>query len=133
MKQRLFVQNMSFHIKEKGAKKCIFQISPQCFICAIQSSINILILTINSIASLSNSIVSPEVGRLFSILVIGFEFVHFDPQLINKLSISSIWLLIRSISTFIFTCLFQFGPWFWISSIKSLIVHQTSIFMQLSH
>jgi hypothetical protein len=28
--------------------------------------------------------------------------------------------------------LFNFGPWFWISSIKSLIGHQTSIFMQLS-
>jgi hypothetical protein len=28
--------------------------------------------------------------------------------------------------------LFQFGPWFWISSIKSLIGHPTLIFMQLS-
>jgi len=27
---------------------------------------------------------------------------------------------------------FHFGPWFQISSIKSLIGHQTSIFMQLS-
>jgi hypothetical protein len=31
------------------------------------------------------------------------------------------------------TCaLLHFGPWFWISSIKFLIGHQTSIFMQLS-
>ena len=43
----------------------------------------------------------------------------------------SIWPLIWSISTPIFMCLFQFDHWFWISSIKSLIVHQTSIFMQL--
>jgi hypothetical protein len=46
----------------------------------------------------------------FFILIIGFEFVHFYPQLINKLLISSIWPLIRSISTPILTCLFQFGP-----------------------
>jgi hypothetical protein len=26
----------------------------------------------------------------------------------------------------------HFGPWSWISSIKSLFSHQTSIFMQLS-
>jgi len=28
--------------------------------------------------------------------------------------------------------LFHYGPWFWISSIESLIGHQTSIYMQLS-
>jgi len=28
--------------------------------------------------------------------------------------------------------LFHYGPWFWISSIKSLIGHQTSIYMQLN-
>jgi len=68
----------------------------------------------------------------FFTLVLGFEFLYFDPQFINKLSISSIWPMIWSISVPIFTHLFQFGPWFWISSIKFLIVHQTSIFMQLS-
>jgi hypothetical protein len=68
----------------------------------------------------------------FFTLVLGFEFVYFDPQFINKLSISSIWPMIWSISVPMFTRLFQFGPWFWISSIKFLIVHQTSIFMQLS-
>jgi hypothetical protein len=65
----------------------------------------------------------------FSIFVYGFEFVYFDPQLINKLLISSIWLLIWLFSALIFMCIFQFGPWFWISSIKLLIAHQTSIFM----
>ena len=40
----------------------------------------------------SNS--DPEVGRLFT-LVLGLEFMQFDPQLINKLLISSIWPLIR--------------------------------------
>jgi len=48
-----------------------------------------------------NSNVGPEVGA-FSILVLDFEFVHFDPQLINKLLISSIWHFIRSISSPIF-------------------------------
>jgi hypothetical protein len=38
---------------------------PQFVICSIKSSIAILILKINSIASLSNSIFGPEVGRLF--------------------------------------------------------------------
>jgi hypothetical protein len=32
----------------------------------------------------------------FFILIVGFEFVHFYPQLINKLSISLIWPLIWS-------------------------------------
>jgi hypothetical protein len=58
--------------------------------------------------------------------------MKFDPQLINKLLISSIWPLIRLITAPLFTCLFQFGPWFRISSIKFLIDNQTSIFMQLS-
>jgi hypothetical protein len=31
-----------------------------------------------------------------------------------------------------FARVLHFGPWSWISSIKSLIGHQTSIFMQLS-
>jgi hypothetical protein len=43
------------------------QISPQFVICSIKSSIAILILKINSIASLPNSIVGLEVGRLFQI------------------------------------------------------------------
>jgi hypothetical protein len=43
------------------------QISPQFVICSIESSIAILILKINSIASLLNSIVSLEVGRFFQI------------------------------------------------------------------
>jgi hypothetical protein len=65
-------------------------------------------------------------------LVIGLEYMQLDPQLINKLSISSIQSLIRLIPVLLFTRLFQFGPWFQISSIKSLIGHQTSIFMQLN-
>jgi hypothetical protein len=43
------------------------QISPQFVICSIKSSIAILILKINSIASLPNSIAGLEVGRLFQI------------------------------------------------------------------
>jgi hypothetical protein len=53
--------------------------------------------------------------------------VNFSPYIYF-----SIWLLVRSILAPIFMCLFQFSPWFWISPIKSLIVHQTSIFTQLS-
>jgi len=50
--------------------KCFkFQISPQFVISSIKSSIAILILKINSIASLPNSNVDPDVGRLF----------HFSP------------------------------------------------------
>jgi len=108
-----------------------FQISPQFILCSFKSSNAILILRINSIASLPTSIAAPIVDRLFT-FVLGFEFVHFDPQLINKLQISSIWSLIRSILVPLFTRLFQFGPWFWIYVMKSLIGHQTSIFMQLS-
>jgi hypothetical protein len=68
----------------------------------------------------------------FFVLVLGSEFVYLDTQLTNKLLISSIWLMIWLISAAIFTRLFKFDLWFWISSIKSLIVHQTLIFMQLS-
>ena len=49
----------------------------------------------------------------FFILVPRFEFMHFDPQLTNKLSISYIWLLIWLISalTFMFF-FFWFCHWF---------------------
>jgi hypothetical protein len=59
----------------------------------------------------------------FSTLVLGLWFMQFDPQLINKLLISSIWPLILLITAPIFTRLFQFGPWFRIFLIKSLIGH----------
>ena len=45
--------------------KFYFKISPQFLVCSIKSSIEILILRINSIASLPNPNVSPEVNRLF--------------------------------------------------------------------
>jgi len=58
MKRRRFGQNMPFHLKENGAKNMSeVQISPQFVICSIKSSI----------ASLPNSIVGLEVGRLFQI------------------------------------------------------------------
>jgi hypothetical protein len=53
-----------FILKEMGAKKFCFQIS-QFSSCSIKPSIEILILRINSIASLLNSNVRLEVGRLF--------------------------------------------------------------------
>jgi hypothetical protein len=57
-------------IKRKRLQKSYnFQINPQLLICSIQSSIEILILRINSITSLPNSNASPKVGRLF----------HFSP------------------------------------------------------
>jgi hypothetical protein len=37
-----------------------------------------------------NSDISSYVSRLFFILILGFEFMHFGPQLTNKLSIYSI-------------------------------------------
>jgi hypothetical protein len=42
-------------------------IGPQFVICSIESSIAILIVKINSIASMPNSVAGPEVGRLFHI------------------------------------------------------------------
>jgi hypothetical protein len=52
--------------KRKWCQKHVrVQISPQFVICSIKSLIAILILKINSIASLPNSIVSPEVGQHF--------------------------------------------------------------------
>jgi hypothetical protein len=62
----LFCPKRVVSFKWKLAPKYVrFQISPQFVICSIKSSIAILILKIRSIASLSNSIVDPEVGRLF--------------------------------------------------------------------
>jgi hypothetical protein len=58
--------------------------------------------------------------------------MQFDPQFINKLPISSIWPLIRLITAPLFTPFFQFGSWFLTYSIKSLIGHRTSTFMQLN-
>jgi len=75
-----------------------------------------------SIASLSISS-PPSYLAAFSTLVLGLWFMQFDPQLINKLLISSIWPLILLITAPIFTRLFQFGPWFRIFLIKSLIGH----------
>jgi hypothetical protein len=60
------------------------------------------------------------------------DICNLTLDLINKLSISSIWPLIWSILVPLFMRLFQFAPWFWISSIKPLIDHQTSISIQLS-
>jgi hypothetical protein len=68
-----------------------------------------LILKINSIASCQIQILALKLAAFFT-LVLGFEFVYFDPRLINKLSISSIWLLVQSILAPIF--IFQFGSWF---------------------
>jgi hypothetical protein len=53
--------------RKRRQKRVKVQISLQFVIYSIKSSISILILKINAIASLSNSIASPEVGRLFQI------------------------------------------------------------------
>jgi len=66
IKRRRFGQNASFHLKEKAAKCVRVHISPQFVICSIASLIAILIV-INSITSLSNSIAGLEVGCLFQI------------------------------------------------------------------
>ena len=78
----IVLYKMRCFIKKKSIKKCQF---PN------QSSIEILILRINSIASLSNSNVSPEVGHIFSLwsLVLNlciltlnsstnFQFLQYD-------------------------------------------------------
>jgi hypothetical protein len=64
----LFWTKCAISFKRKRKQKRVkVQISLQFMICSIKSSIAILILKINSIASLSNSIVSPEVVRHFQI------------------------------------------------------------------
>jgi hypothetical protein len=66
------------------------QISPQFVICSIKSSIAILIF-LKSIQLHPYQIQSQALKlATFFTLVLGFEFVQFDPQLIHKLLISSI-------------------------------------------
>jgi hypothetical protein len=88
MKQRRFEQNTSFHSNEIGAKEFNFQIG-QFLIYSIKSLIAILILRINLIASLPNKMSALKLVAFF-ISVSGLEFMHFNPQLINKLLFSSI-------------------------------------------
>jgi hypothetical protein len=67
----LFWTKHAVSFKRKRQKKCVkVQISLQFVICSIKSSIAILILNINSIASLPNLILGPEVGP-FSKLILG--------------------------------------------------------------
>jgi len=68
MKWRRFGQNNAILFKWKRCQTYVkIQISLQFVICSIKSSIAILILKINSIASLPDLIVGLEVGRLFQI------------------------------------------------------------------
>jgi hypothetical protein len=60
-----FTKCFVFIQKKKAPKRVYFQISSHFSIYWIKYSIEILILRINSIASLLNSNVSPEVGCLF--------------------------------------------------------------------
>jgi len=53
--------------RKRRQKRVKVQINLQFVICSIKSSIAILILNINSIASLPNLILGPEVGCLFQI------------------------------------------------------------------
>jgi hypothetical protein len=84
MKRRRFGQNASFHLNEKAAKCVRVHIGPHFVICSIASSIAILIVKINSITSPALKLAA------FSKLVLGLDLVQFDPQLSNKLLISSI-------------------------------------------
>ena len=62
-------KTLHFIYKEMASKCAKFQIHPPFYICSIKSSIAILILKINSIASLPNSIIGPKFICLF----------HFSP------------------------------------------------------
>jgi hypothetical protein len=84
MKQHCFGQNASFHLNEKAAKCVRVHIGPHFVICSIVSSIAILIVKINSITSPALKLAA------FFKLVLGLDLVQFDPQLSNKLLISSI-------------------------------------------
>jgi hypothetical protein len=64
----LFWPKRAVSFKRKGKQKRVkVQINLQFVICSIKSSIAILILKINSIASLPNSIVGLEVVRHFQL------------------------------------------------------------------
>jgi hypothetical protein len=65
MKWCRFGKNTSFHLNKMAPKHVNFQISPQFVLCSFKSSNAILILRINSIASLPTSIAGPKVGCLF--------------------------------------------------------------------
>jgi len=77
-------ETASFHLNEKAAKCVRVHIGPHFVICSIASSIAILIVKINSITLPALKLAA------FSKLVLGLDLVQFDPQLSNKLLISSI-------------------------------------------
>jgi hypothetical protein len=125
MKWRHFYQNASFHLKGNDIK--IHQFPNQSSIFDLFNQV--LNCNFDSIQLYPCQI---KMSAAIFTLVHGIKFIQIDPQLINKLPSSSIWPLIRLISVLLCTHLFRFGRWFQIFSIKSLIGHQTSIFMQLS-
>jgi len=130
MKWHRFCQNASFHLKGNDIKihqfpnqSSIFDLFNQVLNCNFDS-IQLYPCQIKMSALM--------LAAIFT-LVHGIRFIQFDPQLINKLPSSSIWPLIQLISVLLCMRLFRFGRWFQIFSIKSLIGHQTLIFMQLAH
>jgi len=74
---------------------------------------------------------APKFSVIF-ILPLVFDLCTWTLNWPSHIQFSLIWPMIWSISAPTITRLFQLGLWFWISSMKSLIIHQTLIFMQLS-
>ena len=74
---------------------------------------------------------APKFSAIF-ILPLVFDLCTWTLNWLSHIQFSLIWPMIWSISAPTITRLFQLGLWFWISSMKSLIIHQTLIFMQLS-
>jgi hypothetical protein len=76
-------------------------------------------------------LLAPKFSAIF-ILPLVFDLCTWTLNWLSHIQFSLIWPMIWSISAPTITRLFQLGLWFWISSMKSLIIHQTLIFMQLS-
>jgi len=82
-----YKKNSLFHLKKNGTKKSISKSVLNFFICLIKSSID----SKKSIQLHPCEIQTSALKlTVFFTLVLSFEFVYFDPQLINKLQISLI-------------------------------------------
>jgi hypothetical protein len=95
MKRCCFGQNTSFHLKGKCGKK-MSKFTLVLNLWFVQSSPQLQFWfkkQCNCIPT-KNQTATPKLAAFFT-LVFGFELVQFDPQLINKLLISSIWPLIQ--------------------------------------
>ena len=87
MKGRIIKKKNKLFSNLRQNQQC--SLSARKLVVFFKSSIAILILRINSIASLPIQMSARKLAAFFT-LILDFKFVHFDPNLINKILISSI-------------------------------------------